>query len=325
MKQNQGLFLESELAAWPMAAENFARIRRAVDEGNRLALSAPSAPWHIEKMAVNHRRASTTAKTDAASVAARPCFLCPANRPANQSALRWRDFEILVNPFPLSAQHFTIASTRHEPQSIGGRFEVMAHLAREMEGMCVFYNGPRCGASAPDHLHFQAVAASDVSNLRMNIAKERIEGIGDSDEATLSLPPSTSTPFPFFIIESTDDKALSRLSERIIDALGNLSACSCGEEPPVNVAMLYDLPSGTTLTYIIPRSKHRPAIYGNGEGQMLVSPATIEMLGTVVCSRHDDFNRLDLPTATAILREVGLPHEDMKKAISYLMATHRRC
>ena len=89
--------------------------------------------------------------------------------------------------------------------------------------------------------------------------------------------------------------------------------------------MLYDLPSGTTLTYIIPRSKHRPAIYGNGEGQMLVSPATIEMLGTVVCSRHDDFDRLDLPTATAILREVGLPHEDMKKAISYLMATHQRC
>lgn len=322
MNQNPRLLLESELESWQMAAENFGRIRRAVDEGNRITLSASTAPWHIEKMAVNHRRASITAKTDAASIAARPCFLCAVNRPEVQSALRWKDFEILVNPFPLSSEHFTIASIRHEPQRIGGRFEMMAELAREMEGMCVFYNGPRCGASAPDHLHFQAVVSSDLPNFRRSLPKRMITLDGKENTvgsgATLYVPEPTAVPYPFFIIESTSDKALAKLSERILAALRSIHPEMSGEEPPVNIAMLHDAASRTTLTYIIPRSKHRPAMYGSGEGQMLVSPATIEMLGTVVCSRREDFDRLDLTTATAILREVGITRECIDKIVSLL-------
>lgn len=108
------------------------------------------------------RSRSTGAKTDAASIAARPCFLCPANRPEGQQAVEWRDYEILVNPFPIVKGHLTIVSKRHEPQSIAGRMDHMEALARELPGYTVFFNGARCGASAPDHLHFQAVPSEAV-------------------------------------------------------------------------------------------------------------------------------------------------------------------
>lgn len=103
------------------------------------------------------RMRSTTARTDAASIAARPCFLCAENRPAGQMSLIWRGYEVLVNPYPIFPGHLTIVSRSHEPQTISGRLTDMQSLARELPDYTVFFNGARCGASAPDHMHFQAV------------------------------------------------------------------------------------------------------------------------------------------------------------------------
>lgn len=108
------------------------------------------------------RRRSSAADVSAEAIAARPCFLCRKNRPADQQAILWRDYEILANPFPIVEGHLTIASLRHEPQSILHHLDDMEALARELPGYTVFFNGATCGASAPDHLHFQAVPSASV-------------------------------------------------------------------------------------------------------------------------------------------------------------------
>lgn len=291
------------LKPWPLAAENFARIRQSAAEGHYIELGAAPSGWKLSKLFANHRRASITARTDAKSIAARPCFLCKANRPAEQTSELWRGYEVLLNPFPLSERHLTIASLRHEPQAITpARIADMAALARDLEGMCVFYNGPRCGASAPDHFHFQAIGPDRCRNiLHLSLPAEPV----CRRDGAMLYAATDAAPYPLFIIESTADSALSSLFATLSEAL---SGSIPGEtEPMMNIVMLL-LPDGRTLrTVIIPRGKHRPACYTAAESPMLVSPATVEMLGTIVCSRKEDFDRIDSRTASEILSEVGLP------------------
>lgn len=305
-------FLAAELSAWDMAAENFSRIARSRDEGRLSVLTADDISaadgWRMAKLHVDHRRASITAKTDSASIAARPCFLCRSNRPATQSSLECLDgrFEVLINPYPLASVHFTIASTRHEPQFLSGDGVVsaMVSLARDMEGLCVFYNGARCGASAPDHLHFQAVATETVPNI-LNPTAVGLS-IFEADGVRLSRSRKGFAPYQFFVIESTSDVALSSVVSRLFAAMASSEAES-GSEPPVNVAMIKLPGRDVVRTWVIPRGKHRPDCYFfDDERKLLISPATVEMLGTIVCSRAEDYARVDLPTAENILAEVAV-------------------
>ena len=138
-------FFDRQLECWPMA-------RAGYDALDAVTLRR-AGRWEVQ---FNPARArSAKAVTDKAAVAARPCFLCRANRPSEQHIYPWRGYEILVNPFPIFRRHFTVASDRHEPQSLAGRVGDMADLALSLPGHVVFYNGPHCGASAPDHMHLQ--------------------------------------------------------------------------------------------------------------------------------------------------------------------------
>lgn len=317
-------FLAAELSAWDMAAENFSRIARSRDDGRLSVLTADDTSsayggWRMAKLHVDHRRASITAKTDSASIASRPCFLCRSNRPATQSSLECLDgrFEVLINPYPLASVHFTIASTRHDPQLLsgdGGVVSAMVALARDMEGLCVFYNGARCGASAPDHLHFQAVSTETVPNIMNPTAVGSV--IFEADGVRLSRSRNGFAPYQFFVVESTDDVALSSVVSRLFAAM-EVSGSESGFEPPVNVAMIKQSGSNVVRTWVIPRGKHRPDCYfGDDERKLLVSPATVEMLGMIVCSRAEDYARVDLPTAENILAEVAVSnsrYEDMIK------------
>ena len=268
------------MAAWPLARDNFRNLEKSLAEAVRLT---NGGGWQFRKVLVNHRRASITAKTDSRSIAARPCFLCASNRPPEQGAIREGGYEILVNPYPLAPVHYTIASCRHEVQSIADHISDMAQLTTVLPDMCVFYNGPRCGASAPDHLHFQAVTKETAANiLDAALPLEKIAAIADG---TLFRSQPGRTPYPFFLIDAptaeTTKKILSRLR-----------------------------------TFVAPRRRHRPAVYGTEPGQLLVSPATIEMLGTLVCSRPEDFDRLDLTSAASILAEVGLSEEELTETVT---------
>lgn len=138
------------MASWQQAAANYSAlegvaVRRFGFEGFEVMVQYNPA-----------RAASTGAKTDAGSIAARPCFLCRRNRPECQYSIVMGDFELLVNPFPIFMPHYTIAHREHTPQRLMPYAAALLGFARELEGMAVFYNGARCGASAPDHAHFQA-------------------------------------------------------------------------------------------------------------------------------------------------------------------------
>lgn len=100
---------------------------------------------------------SATAKVDAVSIKQRACFLCDHNRPAEQLSLPIEGhFQILINPYPILPRHLTIPTRRHGAQSVGEYIETFCRLAWTLKDDVVFYNGARCGASAPDHAHFQA-------------------------------------------------------------------------------------------------------------------------------------------------------------------------
>lgn len=135
---------------WPLVAKNFADLARV--EVRTFAFDG----FSVRVQCNPARVVSSAAKVDAAAIAARPCFLCAHNRPSEQMAVACGDWEVLVNPFPIFPQHFTLAHKQHQPQEIVAHIADFLDFARRLPDFVVFYNGPRCGASAPDHLHFQA-------------------------------------------------------------------------------------------------------------------------------------------------------------------------
>lgn len=151
-------FHAQQLAKWPDAARRYkeladVKVREVNVEGKVLKIQFNPS-----------RIVSTGSKIDPKTISHRTCFLCLMNRPDEQisQAVLGR-YELLVNPFPILPKHFTIASRKHEPQTIHGHYADMLHIADLMPCMMVFYNGPHCGASAPDHMHFQAVPQMDVN------------------------------------------------------------------------------------------------------------------------------------------------------------------
>lgn len=247
-----------QLESWPLAKENYEALagcyRKEVSAGDH-TLVLQFNPARIR---------SSAAVVDREAVAKRPCFLCRSNRPAEQIAVDWGDYEILVNPYPIFRRHLTIASKAHEPQQIAGRVRDMLRLASALEGMTVFYNAAGSGASAPDHFHFQAVGPEDLPMMKsidagkpwIAAGTERVAG-SDADS----------------------------LAERVDGILWRMFR---GGEPEVN---LYARSLGGELleAVVVPRRAHRPSIYGSGAGQALISPASVEMAGFFVAPREEDF------------------------------------
>ncbi len=144
-------FTAVQLASWPMAKANY----DALDSVELKSFVLEKGTTYVQFNPERYR--STAAKIDAKSIAERPCFLCEQNRPAEQHRFSLNEnFELLVNPFPIFRHHYTIPSYAHQPQRIQGNVQSMLELAKQLKPLVVFYNGPFCGASAPDHFHFQA-------------------------------------------------------------------------------------------------------------------------------------------------------------------------
>lgn len=215
------------------------------------------------------RVASAKAKTDAASIAARPCFLCKENRPPEQPSTPHGEYEILENPYPVFPGHLTIPTKDHVPQSIIGRVADMVDIATTLKEYTVFYNGPKCGASAPDHCHFQAVPNK-------------------------YLPLDRIYPFKSIYIAETIENIAAAVEQKIAKL-----PHKDNEEPPVNVGM-HILPEGMAEAVIIPRKKHRPDCYP----AICISPGAIDVLGTIITISRDDFNAIDENTLEKIFDDV---------------------
>lgn len=252
------------------------------------------------------RLISTSAKTDPRSVSERPCFLCQQNLPPEQKAILYADaYLILVNPFPIFNEHFTIVHTEHRPQRIAGSFEALVDLAADLGSRYVLlYNGPRSGASAPDHLHFQAGDRSFIPiDFDYAAVKERF-GRKVSTSATLSVHVVDGYLRRFVGIESGNRETLLAAFERIYDRW--LTWSGEGEEPMMNILLFLDA-SGWRMI-LIPRSKHRPSHYfREGERRILMSPGAVDLGGTCTIPAREDFDRITRDDVAEIFEEVCMP------------------
>ncbi len=251
------------------------------------------------------RIVSSGAKVDAASLKARKCFLCGRNRPAEQFGEEWKErYTVLINPFPIFRRHLTIPDNSHTDQLIAGRIKDMMDLAAELEGFTVFYNGPRCGASAPDHMHFQA-GNSDFLTIAEALDGTELKTVATDGEAVLSM--ADALPVKVFVIDAADHAAGERLFDRLLAAM----PVPEGEREPMMNILCYSTPAGERLV-VIPRKRHRPSFYGTeGADCMLISPASVDVGGVFITPRPEDFARMDADTVRRVLDEVCLSNDEL--------------
>lgn len=249
---------------------------------------------------IPHRAASTTAAVDGVSIAKRPCFLCAENlAPEERGVPFGEDFTIYPNPFPIVERHLTIVHREHRPQRVAGLAGPMLDLAAALPGFFVIYNGPRCGASAPDHLHLQAGSRDGlpIVALAARGAGPLVEGNGVKAIA----------------LRGADRARLAGETDRALAALASVT----GQEPEpwVNAAVFHEEERGFTVL-LFPRGKHRPDAFHTGE--LTVSPAAVDLCGILVAPIERDFDRLTGADVAAVFREVSLPDDRLRDAVALL-------
>ncbi len=279
--------------AWPQLAKGIEGLARAQTRPVRI-------DWFdIFVRHIPHRVASTTAPVDRESVAKRPCFLCAQNLPSEEEGLLFdKDFTIYCNPFPIVDRHLTIAHREHGLQRIANQFGNMLNLAAALPGYFVVYNGPECGASAPDHMHFQAGSRG-----LFPIAK---------DTAGLTAVTVPNYARNVFLFRGRDRSALIDRMDRAINLLA--SATGKRPEPLVNIAVFHE--NDEWVAYLFPRGKHRPEVFYTGE--LTVSPASIDLCGIFVVPLANDFERITAKAIAAIFREVTLPDDQFREVAEKL-------
>lgn len=299
-------FFESQLAEWEFARRNFEALRR-------IETKTFDLDGFLIRVQFNPARiVSSAAKVDAASVVARKCFLCSENQPPEQRGLPWGDgYRVLVNPYPIFARHFTIPAAEHVPQSIADRYGDMLALARCFDREVVFYNGPRCGASAPDHAHFQAVGKGAMP-LEAEVGRFATEKVLEaSGAAAYAIRDYLRGGF---VIRSADASAAAACFGKLYEALEVLPADA---EPMMNVLTWYDSDGWTSCVF--PRTKHRPAcFYGEGATDLLVCPASVDLAGVMIVPRKDDFVKITAENIRAIFNEVCIDDSALQRIVGKL-------
>lgn len=288
--------LESQQRTWPDLAEAYESLTRV--KTRDIACTG----FSVRLMHNPGRMRSSTAPVAEADVQARPCFLCPRHLPAPQEAILYREeYLILCNPMPVFPGHLTVSHVEHRPQAVAGQFFVMLRLAADLgEDWTVLYNGPRCGASAPDHLHFQVMPKGRMPIEGEMEEGERIEPLAAFDD----MPVCTLKDMGrlVLLLKGDDMAALSAALETLVATLR--SRIGIDEEPMMNLAAFHR--NGRWRILLFPRSKHRPDVFfREGAGRIVVSPAIVEMGGVIVTPVEGDFERLDRDGIEAIYREVS--------------------
>lgn len=306
-------FFARQLAQWPEAARRFA----ALDEVKIKKLDCGITLQHNPARIV-----STAARVDKEAVEKRPCFLCAASRPEAQIKVdALFDVELLVNPFPILPQHFTLPLRRHVPQRLRSLYWDMLTLSGEWAGTALFYNGSECGASAPDHAHLQAVRAADIPLFSGRWATEAFDNMEPLVVKGRSILYSSSSYLvPMFVIDAAEISSSTALMQMLVEAL----PCAPGAaEPRVNVVTVYR-PDEGWLTVVFPRAKHRPQCYtAEAAEQRLISPGLLDMCGLMIAPRAEDFERITSREAHDILKEVALSPLEFEAVKERLQASDR--
>ena len=294
-------FFTRQLEVWEAAAQRFRDLQnvqvRSLDDGDE---------WRVQFNPA--RMVSTGASIDNKSIAERPCFLCAANRPQEQMTKRVdQRYELLINPFPILPVHFTIPALQHQPQRILSNYVEMHRLLEQYPDLMVFYNGPRCGASAPDHMHFQA-GTSGVLPLQQawpRLSRELDVLFSLNTEEYIAQIRDYACPA--FLIRSISPYGDEQLFRRLYQVMEKQD-----DEPMMNIVAWRN---GTEyLSVIFPRRKHRPdCYYADGADKLMVSPGAIDMAGLVITPRKEDFERLTTARIQTILQEICITPEQVQQ------------
>ena len=264
------------------------------------------------------RIVSTGAKIDKKTLGERPCFLCDKNRPKEQMSKQIDEkFHLLVNPFPILPVHFTIPARKHQPQLIYKNYGEIHRFISLHSDLMVFYNGPKCGASAPDHLHFQA-GTNGILPLQTNwqrLSRNLTDIISLNDEEKISVVSDFIVPAFVIISKSAEsDEALFRRLYKAMPQRGDET------EPMMNIISWRK--GEEFISVVIPREKHRPeAYFAEGDAQFVVSPGALDMSGLIITPREEDFRKLTEEKALSLLQECGVSEEKMNAIIAKLKAS----
>lgn len=264
----------------------------------------------------NPRRiVSSAAKLDRFSIENRSCFLCIKNRVEEQNNVSFgKDYEILCNPFPIFNEHFTIARTSHTPQLIDSEFSTFLDISRELPNLVVFYNAPSCGASAPDHMHFQA------GNLGLMPLDGELEALKNRYGKSLVNDPELSITAVedglrrFVVMESVKQKPLQKAFRALFGFIKELQ----GQEPMINMLSYYQ---NMWQIVIFPRELHRPWQYfEEGEKNILLSPATVDMGGTLITPMEKDFEKISREDIRDIFSQVSFSALNFKLLTEFIQS-----
>lgn len=299
-KNTVSTFLNQQLEEWDTARNNFAAL------ANVKVKTFMIGSTHFKVQFNPGRITSSAAKVDAKSLKERKCFLCAANRPAVQRGLEWGDYTVLINPFPIFPRHLTIPDNNHVDQRIDGRIADMMQLARALEGYTLFYNGPKCGASAPDHMHFQA-GNSGFMPVEDDVVTAEKTQVATEGSAKMSLVDGLS--HSCFLIEADTVVDGAALFKRLYDCLDIPE----GEaEPMLNVLCRFVGNGWHVLVF--PRKKHRPDCYfKEGDENILISPASVDMGGVFITPLEKDFEKITADDIAQILNECCLSADEAQQ------------
>ena len=261
------------------------------------------------------RIVSTGAKIDKKTLGERPCFLCDKNRPKEQMSQQIDErFHLLVNPFPILPVHFTIPARKHQPQAIYKNYGEMHRFLSLHSELMVFYNGPKCGASAPDHLHFQA-GTSGILPLQANwqrLSRNLTDIISLNDEEKIAVVRDFIVPA--FVIISKSEESDETLFHRLYKSMPMR-----GDETEPMMNIIAWRKGDEYISVVIPREKHRPeAYFAEDDAQVMVSPGALDMSGLIITPREEDFHKLTEESATTILQECGISTEKMNGIVTKL-------
>ncbi len=327
-------FFNRQMETWPEARQRFQQLETDVEIrnlpfGEDRGLSVQFNP---------SRKVSTNAKTDPVSLGKRPCFLCDCNRPGDQDALAVEGkFNLLVNPYPILPHHFTLPTRRHVPQQLEPLFGDLCRMAWAMPDYLFIYNGAHCGASAPDHAHFQAGRRGRIPIerdwKRYENALEKVYPLHTREEAELEELGYTDKnsgiyllhdyACPAFVIRANRTDGGFPLFHKLFE---HLPVQAGHAEPDVNLLTWKQQGANAQpdelIVIVIPRKKHRPdCYYASGEAQILVSPGAIDMGGCLITPRACDFQRMTADIATGILKEVTLTDREIRRVATRLKDT----
>ena len=312
-------FFNRQMEQWELARNNFRNLynveqRSLSIDGNTLRVQFNPA-----------RIVSTGARIDRKSIAKRPCFLCRKNRPEEQmTKIIDKDFEILVNPYPILPVHFTIPMRSHQPQAILGCYSEIHRILTSWPELVVFYNGPKCGASAPDHCHFQAGCSGflPIQTGWQRYSRNMTELYSTAEGDSISI--INEYPTPALLIRSHSQKTDAELFKVVYKALPHNPGDS---EPMMNLVCWRT--EDTFFTVVFARGKHRPDCYPQPEGaaedaSFMISPGALDMAGLIITPRKEDFDRLTAEKAIAILKEVSLGDTQFQETAARIQSAAKK-